>query len=188
MSAESPESLAHKCREAAQALEGLVDLRRRALPRGVGLIHGACAALPLGLIPISLTWTAAVFFLPDSQPLILIRLYALGLLGILLAWAAVRQTQTLVNAWKLADGVLGRIARMRGLAYHPNAALRRELAARGHVTLGDFKIWYERQHQILETRLHDYQAARDLAREQSEGSPAIDTAGFPPGARAFLEG
>jgi len=184
MSQESLDTLARKSQEASISLATLSQLRRRGLPRTVTLLYRLCEGLPLGLIPVTLTWTGIVFFLPVTEPLTLIRVYALGLLAMLLIWAALWQARTLVGTWRLADGILGEIAQLPGLAYHPNATLRRQLVGRGWVTFGEFRDWAEKQRQILETRRKDYEVAVELAKHPSLRA---DLRGFPPGARAFLE-
>lgn len=162
----------------------LERLHQRAVPAPVRLLEGIRAALPLGMIPISLVWTAVVFFLPVTEPIKLIRLYALGLLAMLVFAGVAFTLRTLVAKLRLKDAILEQMAVLQGLAYHPNTVLRRSLSARGWVTLGEYQLWYEKQRDILQTRADDFEAAIENARR---GVEAVDLDAFPPGARAFLE-
>ena len=131
---------------------------------------------------IGLSWT--VFFLPVTDPIKLIRLYALGLLSMLVFAGVVFTLRTLLARLKLRDSILEEMTMLQGLAYHPNTVLRRSLSTRGWVTLGEFQHWYEKQREILQTRADDFEAAIETARR---GVEALDLDTFLPGARAFLE-
>lgn len=182
---ESVESLSQKLLVTYGARHQLERLHQRAVPVVVRVIEAARVALPLGMIPLALVWTAVVFFLPIMEPLALIRLYAMGLLGLLLIAAAVVAFRALLSRVRLKDSILGEMATLQGLAFHPNTALRRQLAARGYATLGDFHQWYTKQCEILDQRAEDFEAAIEHAERGHTAPPNLDE--FPPGARLFLE-
>lgn len=164
----------------------LEKLRLRAVPSLVRWIEGARTTLPLGLIPITLAWTAVVFFLPYGDSQTLIRLYALGLLAMLGGVSLLLVLRNLTGRMKLRDEVLGEMTMLTGLAYHPNTALRRSVATKGFATLADFRQWYEKQRGILENRAADFESAiATLKRNADRPLPDLDD--FPPGARTFLE-
>lgn len=163
----------------------LERLRQRAVPRVVRMLEATCETLPLSMIPITLAWTALVFFLPLGEPLKIIRLYAVGLLAMLIGAAFLFTMQALCSRLKLKDEILSEMTLLSGLAYHPNTALRRCVLARGYATLGEFRAWYVKQREILDTRAADFAAAIDTARRGGATPKNLDH--YPPGARAFLE-
>jgi len=183
---ESIEAITAKLLAAYGAQHQLEKLRQRAVPGIVRLLEGARTILPLGMIPITLVWTAVVFFLPVGDPFKLIRLYALGLLAMMLGAGLLLLLQALLSRIKLSDKILGEMALLPGLAYHPNIVLRRNVAARGYATLGEFRQWFDKQREILETRVGDFEVALENLR-RGDRFPPPNYESLPPGARAFLE-
>mgnify|MGYP001175357821 CR=1 FL=1 len=185
MTHETIESLTEKLLAAYSALSQLSLVRKRALPLWVRALDVAGNALPLGMIPITLIWTAIVFFAPTYDPIGLIRMYAIGLLVMLLGAGLICGLRLTAFRQKLPDEILGDLALLDGLAYHPNAVLRRSIAARGYATLGEFLSWHDKQKEILDTRVSDYLVAIDtLRRGTAKQRVHFD---LPPGARAFLD-
>lgn len=183
---ETAETLTQKLLAAYGTRHQLERLRERAVPKPIRMVEGARTVLPLGMIPITLVWTAVVFFLPIGDPFKLIRLYALGLLAMMLSAGALLALQTLSSGLKLNDQILGEMTMIHGLAYHPNTALRRHVAARGYATLGEFRQWYEKQREILETRVSDFDGAL-AALKRGKRLPTTDISAYPPGAQLFLK-
>ena len=182
---ESVETLTQKLMVAYGTQHQLERLRQRAVPKLVRVLEGARTVLPLSLIPASLVWTAVVFFLPFGETLELIRLYAMGLLVLMLTAGILLMARLLLSRLRLRDEILGEMTLIPGLAYHPNTALRRRVAARGYATLAEFQHWYDKQREILETRVSDFDAAIHALKHSQTATR--DLAQYAPGARLFLQ-
>lgn len=182
---EPTESLNQKLLAVYGAVHQLERTRVRAIPGWARFLEGVSNALPLGMIPITLVWTAIVFFLPYGDHIKLIRLYALGLFAMLLSAGLLAVLVSLVSRLRLKDLVLLEIAGMSGLAFHPNNVLRRVVAVRGYATLGEFRTWYLKQREILDTRVSDFEAQAEGLRGPKIEALSADQ--LPEGARAFVE-
>jgi hypothetical protein len=182
---ESVETLTQKLMAAYGTQHQLERLRQRAVPKLVRVLEGARTVLPLSLIPASLVWTAVVFFLPFGDTMELIRLYAIGLLTLMLTAGFLLMLRFAVTHLRLRDEFLGELTLIPGLAYHPNTALRRRVAARGYATLAEFQQWYDKQREILETRVSDFDAALHALKRSPAAPRNLDQ--YAPGARLFLQ-